>query len=245
MTKSRFFAILLALLPAVSFAAAGVKLEASHTDLDDRASLQRGAALYMNYCSACHSLSLQRYSRIADDLGLSAEQVEQNLMFGTAKIGETIHTGFDPAKGEKWFGKAAPDLSLVARAKLGGPDWVYSYLKGFYLDETRPLGWNNTVFPGASMPHVLWELQGLQRAVYKPVTEGAAAQIDRLELVSPGRLSPQEYDRVARDLTAFLQYTAEPAALKRYSIGVWVVLFLSFFTFIAYLLKLEFWRDVH
>lgn len=244
MTKSRFFAILLALLPAIGFAASGAKLEASHTDLDDRASLQRGAALYMNYCAACHSLSLQRYSRMAEDLGLSAEQVEQNLMFGDAKIGENIKTGFDPAKGGKWFGKAAPDLSLVARAKLGGPDWVYSYLKGFYLDESRPLGWNNTVFPGASMPHVLWELQGMQRAVYKTGADGAS-HIDRLELVSPGRLSPQEYDRVARDLSAFLQYTAEPAAMKRYSIGVWVVLFLSFFTFIAYLLKLEFWRDVH
>lgn len=244
MTKLRLFALLLALVPAIGLAAGGGPLEPSGTDLNDRASLQRGAGLFMNYCAGCHALSLHRYSRLGEDLGLSQEQVEQFLIQGDAKYGETINTGIAKGDGEAWFGKGAPDLSLVARAKLGGPDWVYSYLKGFYVDESRPLGWNNTVFPGASMPHVLWELQGIQRPVYDQGEDGQAHLV-RLELAKPGRLSAQEYDRVARDLSAFLQYVAEPAALKRESLGVWVILFLAVFTFIAYLLKLEYWRDVH
>jgi ubiquinol-cytochrome c reductase cytochrome c1 subunit len=244
MTKLRIFALLLALLPAIGLAAGGAKLEHSGADLSDRASLQRGAGLFMNYCSGCHSLSLQRYSRLGEDLGLTEEQVERFLIRGDAKVGEPINTGIAAGDGAAWFGKAAPDLSLIARAKLGGPDYVYSYLKGFYVDESRPLGWNNTVFPGASMPHVLWELQGIQRPVYDVDAEGQSHLV-RLELVKPGRLSPAEYDQVARDISAFLMYVAEPAALKRESIGVWVILFLALFTLVAYLLKAEYWRDVH
>lgn len=244
MTKLRLFALLLALVPALGLAAGGAKLEASGTDLGDRASLQRGAGLFMNYCAGCHALALHRYSRLGQDLGLSDEQVETLLIQGDAKIGETMDTGIAAGDGKAWFGKAAPDLSLVARAKLGGPDWVYSYLKGFYVDESRPLGWNNTVFPGASMPHVLWELQGIQRPVYDQGEDGQSHLV-RLELARPGRLAAEEYDQVARDLSAFLQYVAEPAALKREAVGVWVILFLAFFTLVAYLLKAEYWRDVH
>ncbi|MBW8311466.1 MAG: cytochrome c1 [Rhizobium sp.] len=245
MTKLRLIALLLALVPAIGLAAgAGPKLETSGADLGDKASLQRGAGLFMNYCAGCHALSMHRYSRIASDLGLSPELVEQNLMPAHAKIGGNINTGINAGDGNAWFGKAAPDLSLIARARLGGPDYVYSYIKGFYIDESRPLGWNNTVFPGASMPNVLWDLQGIQRPVYDQGADGQS-HITRLELSSPGRLSPEEFDRVARDISAFLQYVAEPAALKRESVGVWVLLFLAFFTFIAYLLKLEYWRDVH
>lgn len=246
MTKLRLFALLLALVPALGLASSGGALESSGTDLSDKASLQRGAGLFMSYCSGCHSLSLHRYSRIAQDLDLSQEQVEQNLMFGEAKFGENIRTGIKAGDGNAWFGKAAPDLSLVARAKLGGPDWVYAYLKGFYVDEARPMGWNNTVFPGASMPHVLWEMQGIQRPVYEESAhEGGQPHVTRLELASPGRLDEQQYNQVARDISAFLQYVAEPAAIKRESVGVWVVLFLALFTFLAYLLKAEYWRDVH
>ena len=245
MTKLRLFALLLALVPALGLAAGpGPKLEHSGTDLSDKASLQRGAGLFMNYCAGCHALSLHRYSRLATDLDLPPELVEQHLMPAQAKIGENIHTGINAGDGNAWFGKAAPDLSLTARAKHGGVDWVYSYIKGFYVDESRPMGWNNTVFPGASMPNVLWELQGIQRPVYDQGADGES-HLARLELASPGRLSPEEFDRVARDISAFLQYVAEPAALKRESVGVWVVLFLAFFTFIAYLLKVEYWRDVH
>lgn len=144
----------------------------------------------MSYCSGCHALSMHRYSRIASDLDLPPELVEANLMPRQAKIGENIHTGINAGDGAAWFGKAAPDLSLIARAKLGGPDYVYSYLKGFYVDESRPLGWNNTVFPGASMPNVLWELQGIQRPVYDQGHDGAT-HLAKLELASPGRLSPR------------------------------------------------------
>ena len=245
MTKLRFFALLLALVPAIGLAAGPtVDLENSGTDLNDKASLQRGAGLYMNYCAGCHALSLHRYSRVASDLDLPPELVEQYLVPPQAKIGENIRTGIAPGDAQAWFGADAPDLSLVARAKAGGADWVFTYLKGFYIDESRPMGWNNTVFPGASMPNVLWELQGIQRPVYDQA-EGGEPHLSHLELASPGRQSPEEFDRTIRDISAFLQYVAEPAAMKRQSVGVWVILFLAFFTFVAYLLKMEYWRDVH
>ncbi len=244
MNKLRFFALLLAFAPALGLAAGGGPLESSGTDLSDRASLQRGAGLFMNYCSGCHALSLHRYSRIASDLELDPAVVEANLIQGDANIGENINTGISVGDGQAWFGKAPPDLSLTARARLGGPDWIYTYLKGFYVDETRPMGWNNTLFANASMPHVLWELQGIQRPVYEEGADGKP-HVAKLELAQPGRLDAAQYDQVARDISAFLQYVAEPAALKREAVGIWVILFLAFFTFLAYLLKLEYWRDVH
>jgi ubiquinol-cytochrome c reductase cytochrome c1 subunit len=150
-----------------------------------------------------------------------------------------------PAAGaEKWFGKAPPDLSVIARVR--GSDWIYTYLKSFYLDESRPLGWNNTLFPNASMPNPLWQMQGLQRPVYgakDPAT--GETSVERLQLATPGTQDAQAFDQTARDITTFLQYVGEPAALKRQGIGVWVVLFLAFFTFLAWLLKKEYWRDVH
>lgn len=248
MTK-RFLSPLLALVLAasatVASAATEIHLEAAQTNLGDQASLQRGAGLFMNYCSGCHSLGLQRYSRMADDLGLTEQQVMDNLVFTNAKFGETIKASMTAAEGEKWFGKAPPDLSLVARSKLGGPDWTYTFLKSFYVDETRPSGWNNTVLPGASMPNVLADLQGTQRAVMAEHKEGAAAHVEKLELASPGRLSPEEFDRSVRDIANFLRYVGEPAAIKRESIGLWVILFLAAFTFLAYILKTEYWKDVH
>jgi ubiquinol-cytochrome c reductase cytochrome c1 subunit len=253
-------ALALVLLPALSFASEGAKMESAQIDLSDKASLQRGASLYMGYCSGCHSLSYQRYSRMGEDLGLSKEQVEQNLIFSNAKIGENIVTGMDPVKAEKWLGKAPPDLSVVARTKAEGADWIYNYLRTFYVDESRPTGWNNAVFPGASMPHVLWEMQGIQHAVTEPkakLPNGEEEPCHKGEFqgqcitgfVVPesqkGSMDAEQYDRAARDISAFLAYTGEPAALKRESMGVWVVLFLAFFTLLAYMLKAEYWRDVH
>jgi len=234
----------------------GAAMPSAQVDLTDRASLQRGAGLYMNYCSGCHSLNYQRYSRTAEDLGLSKEQMENNLIFTDARIGDTMATGLDPAQGEKWLGKAPPDLSVVARTKHEGADWIYAYLKSFYVDESRPTGWNNTVFPGASMPHVLWEMQGVQHAVTEPKHPGAEACPKGetggrcitgfgIPEHQKGTQTPEEYDRTVRDISAFLAYVGEPAAMDRESLGVWVVLFLAFFTFIAYLLKSEYWRDVH
>jgi ubiquinol-cytochrome c reductase cytochrome c1 subunit len=260
MTKLRLFALALLLAPSLVAASGGEEMASAQIDLTDKASLQRGAALYMSYCSGCHSLNYQRYSRLGEDLGLTAEQVEQNLIFTDAKIGETIGSNLDAGDGLAWFGKAPPDLSVIARAKAQGPDWVYNYLKSFYVDEARPMGWNNSVFPGASMPHVLWELQGVQHAVTEPKHKNAKGEAEpchkgeyqgqcitgfEIPDARKGKLNAEEYDKVARDLSAFLAYVGEPAAMKRESIGVWAVLFLAFFTFIAYLLKSEYWRDVH
>lgn len=259
MTKLRpafrgLLALTLLLAPMLA-AAEGPEMESAQIDLTDKAALQHGAKLYMSYCSGCHAINYQRYSRIAQDLDLSEAQVEQNLIFNDQKVGETIQTGIPAGDGNAWFGKAPPDLSVEARTKEQGADWIYNYLKGFYIDESRPSGWNNTVFPGASMPHVLWELQGVQHPVTEPRKgdepcekgefQGQCITGFSIPENQKGRLSPEEYDAVAKDISAFLAYTGEPAALQRESMGVWVVLFLGFFTFLAWLLKSEYWRDVH
>jgi len=219
------------------------KLAVAGTRVDNIASVQRGARLYFNYCSGCHSLKYMRYSRIAEDLKLSETEVLSSFAFSGGKIGDLVTTNMPAGNAETWFGKTPPDLSLEARAK--GPDWIYTYLKSFYLDPTRPTGWNNTVFPSVSMPNVLWELQGTQRAVLAPAKAGEEAHVERLEPAATGKLSPAAFDETARDLTAFLEYAGEPAKVKREAMGLWVVLYLAFFTFLAWLLKHEFWKDVH
>lgn len=228
----------------VQAAEGGVHLEQSGVDLTDQASLQRGAKYYMSYCSGCHSLKYQRYSRIGEDLGLTEDEVKQNLMFKEGvQIGENVITGMDAEVGKKLFGKAPPDLSIISRVR--GDDWIYTYLKSFYLDDSRPLGWNNTVFPNASMPNPLWELQGLQHPQYGVAEAGGERPVKALVVTQPGRAKPAEFDQVARDITAFLAYTGEPAGLKRQNLGVWVLLFLAIFTFFAWMLKKEYWKDVH
>jgi ubiquinol-cytochrome c reductase cytochrome c1 subunit len=230
-------------LATTALASGGGNLQQSGTDLGDRASLQRGAQLYMNYCSGCHSLKYLRYSRMAEDLGLTEDEVQNNLNFTGAKVGETVLTSLSDAQGNQWFGKAPPDLSVIARVR--GSDWIYTYLKSFYLDESRPLGWNNTLFANASMPNPLWELQGLQRPVYGEPDATGEAHVEKLTLAQPGLLDGHAFDQAARDITVFLEYVGEPAALKRQSMGVWVILFLAAFTLLAWLLKTEYWRDVH
>ena len=232
------------LFSAAALAASGGPLLQAGNDLSDQASLQRGAQLYMNYCSGCHSLKFLRYQRMADDLGLTEEEVMGNLNFTGAKFGEHIQVTMRDADGTEWFGKMPPDLSLISRVR--GSDWIYTYLKSFYLDESRPLGWNNTLFPNASMPNPLWELQGLQHAEFgEPDAATGERQPERLVVTNPGRLQGQEFDQVVRDITNFLEYAGEPAALKRQALGVWVILFLVLLTFLGYLLKQEYWSDVH
>lgn len=239
------FAIFVAglLVSATALAAGGGNTEQAGTDLGDQASLQRGAQLYMNYCSGCHSLKYLRYSRMAEDLGLTEEEVMNNLNFTGAKFGEQIQVAMTAEHANAWFGKMPPDLSLIARSR--GPDWIYTYLKSFYLDESRPLGWNNTLFPNASMPNPLWELQGLQHAEYGEPDAAGERHVTGLKVTQPGELDASGFNQAVRDITAFLEYAGEPAALKRQSLGVWVILFLSVFTFLAWLLKKEYWRDVH
>ncbi|MBK8283959.1 MAG: cytochrome c1 [Ahniella sp.] len=243
--KKFLISLILALCSSVVMAAGGGEtLEQSGADLNDKASLQRGAKLFVNYCMGCHSLKYMRYSRVASDLDLSEEEVQRWLNFTGAKFGEPMLAAMKPEDATKWVGALAPDLSLTARVKLGGPDWIYTYLKSFYVDPARPLGWNNKLFPNASMPNPLWELQGIQVAEMGKDANGQPI-VTHLQMSSPGTLSAEEYDRVARDLSNFLEYAAEPAALKRQAIGAYVVLFLAFLTFMAWMLKTEYWRDVH
>lgn len=216
-------------------------LESSGANVHDIASVQRGAAMFMNYCHSCHSAKYMRYQRLARDLNLSDEQVEQNLIFGDREITDYMIASMPQASAD-WFGKQPPDLSLTARSR--GEDWIYSFLKGFYMTGE---GWNNTVLPNAAMPHVLWDLQGIQRPVMETFTDSAGVEhtrIARLELDQPGSLSPDEYERTIRDLTAFMIYLGEPAVLKRESIGIWVLLFLVVFTFLSWMLYHEYWRDI-
>lgn len=243
--KYLFVAVLLLSLAGLeAVASGGADLKHSGANINDTASLQRGAKWYVNYCLGCHTISYMRYNRLAQDLGLSEEMVMKNLVFSDAKFGETMDIAMDEDQAKSWFGKTPPDLSLIGRSRSS--DWLYSYLLGFYQDETG--GWNNTQLPNASMPNVLWRLQGIQTPVYRQETsEGGFTHevIDHFQLTTPGTQSPQEFERTARDIAAFLEYAGEPAKLKRKSVGVWVILFLALFTFIAYLLKAEYWRDVH
>lgn len=232
------------LVSAAAFASSGGGLQQSGTDLNDRGSLQRGAKLYLNYCAGCHSLKYLRYSRLATDLGLTEDEVMENLVFTGAKFGDHIEIAMPEAGATTWFGKMPPDLSLVSRSR--GSDWLYTYLKSFYLDETSALGWNNQLFPNVSMPNPLWQMQGLQHAEYgAPDAATGERTITGLKVTQAGDMTPQAFDQSVRDITAFLEYAGEPAVLKRQSIGVWVILFLAVFTFLALLLKNEYWRDVH
>ena len=231
------------LVSASAFANEGGNLQQAGARLDDRASLQRGAQLYINYCSGCHSLKYLRYSRMAEDLGLSEDEVQANLNLSGVKVGETIGTAMTPEHAQQAFGKMPPDLSLIARVR--GNDWIYTYLKSFYLDETRPVGWNNTVFPNASMPNPLWQMQGLQHGVLGKKDATGEAHVERLALTQPGAQNAEQFDQTVRDITAFLEYAGEPASLKRQGMGVWVILFLAAFTFLTWLLKKEYWKDVH
>ncbi len=241
--KKLIIAFLLAAAPMLGLAAGGgFPLRDAAIDLSDEASLQRGAKLFMNYCLSCHSAKYQRYNRMAQDLGMTDEEVEQNLMFTTDKIGATMEIAMTPEQGEAFFGVAPPDLSVIARAR--GADYLFTYLTGFYKDEAKPWGVNNVVFPDVGMPHVLWEQQGMQKTNYSTDAEGNQ-HFEGFELVSEGSMSPQEFDGAMRDLTAFMVYIGEPIQMDRKRLGVWVLLFIAIFFVIAYFLKKEFWKDVH
>ncbi|MGB5444326.1 MAG: cytochrome c1 [Psychromonas sp.] len=236
---------LLALLPTLAFASGSVHLDKANYDLSDRVSLQSGAKLFMNYCFACHSTGYQRYQRVATDLGIPEKLMEDNLIFTSSKIGELMKNNMDPSEGAKWFGAAPPDLTLEAR--LRGADWIYTYLRSFYADENRPFGVNNTVFPDVAMPHVLEELQGVPTAIYETTMhEGVEHKtIIGFESNEQGEMSSDEYDKAVLNLVNFLVYAGEPNKLERQSLGVWVMGFLIVLFILSYLLKKEYWRDVH
>jgi ubiquinol-cytochrome c reductase cytochrome c1 subunit len=220
-------------------------LERAGTDINNLQSLQRGARNFMNYCSGCHSLKYLRYNRMAEDLGIPEKELAQDLMFTSDKSFEHIESAM-PANGADWFGKQPPDLSLMARER--GVDYIYSFLKGFYVDKTRPWGVNNLILPSAAMPDVLADLQGLQKPVFKnePDAHGSASMVlVGVEAMTPGAMKPEEYDQFVRDTVNFLDYAGEPVKAKRQSMGVFVILFLLVFFVFAYLLKKEYWKDVH
>jgi len=244
--KKMIVAFLFAVLPVAVFAEEGPHLDRADVDVHDKASLQRGARLFTNYCLSCHSAAYERYNRMGKDLGLTDDEVKNNLMFASEKIGDTMTVAMPPVDAKKWFGNPPPDLSVMARAR--GADYIYTYLRSFYVDEKKPTGMNNTVFKDVGMPNVLWELQGLQKPVYKTEkdAEGHDVQvIAGFEQVTKGTMTPAEFDQAALDLTNFLVYMGEPAQLQRKSMGIWVLLFLGVLFVFAYALKKEYWKDVH
>ena len=238
--------IALLVLPARAvLAEEGESYPAAHTDITNIESLQHGARNFMNYCSGCHSLKYVRYNRIAADLQIPPAELAKDLMYTSDKPFDTVNSAM-PTDAQNWFGKQPPDLSLIARAK--GVDYVYAFLHGFYADKTRVWGVNNLYLPAAAMPHVLASLQGLQKPVYKSEKgENGEAKLvlTGVELETPGSLKPEEFDQFCRDLVNFLDYAGEPIKAKRQSLGVYVMLFLLVFFAFAYLLKKEYWKDVH
>jgi len=217
-------------------------LDSAYINLSDKVSLRNGAHTFVNYCLSCHEASYMRYERMADDLGIDRETLKRDMMFAADKPGELMTVNMSDEDAKAWFGVVPPDLSLTARSR--GPDWIYTYLRGFYRDEGTSTGWNNTLYPNVAMPHVLYQWEGMRRANFETSPNGAKvlAGYDRL---SPGTMSAQEYDSAIRDLTNFMVYLAEPAKLVRYRIGFWVMIFMLVFVGLTYLLKKEYWRDVH
>jgi len=259
--KKKLITCLLLCLPLFAHAAGDVHLEKADINLENKSSLRHGAKLFVNYCLSCHSASMMRYSRVGQDLGLTDDQVLDNLMFvanfdfdkleeGEAKkIGELMTVALRKEDGEKYFGTPVPDLTLTARAK--GADWLYTYLTTFYVDSKRPFGVNNTTFSNVGMPHVLWELDGLKDRVPKKDADGKVMkdkdghEIMELVRITEGTMTDAEYKRAVTDLVNFMVYMAEPIKVERQRTGIFVMFFLIILFLLAYLLKKEYWKDVH
>lgn len=247
-TKIMLFALLL--VSAGAFAAADeLKLDRAPIDERNLISLQRGAQVFVNYCLNCHSANYMRYNRL-QDLGLSEQQIRDNLIFSTAKVGDLMKIAMEPKESKEWFGTSPPDLTVIARARAShagsGADWLYTYLRSFYRDPSRPTGWNNLVYPNVAMPHVLWELQGEQVLKEEKVPgPGYMKTQPKLVVDKPGTLTPIEYDETVADLVNYMSYMAEPARHDRKTIGIYALLFLGVMFIFAYLLKKEYWKDVH
>lgn len=230
--------VLAAWLPLAVAAGESVRLDSAPVDLSDQASLQRGAKIFVNYCLNCHSAASMRYNRLRD-IGLTDEQIKQNLLLAGEKVGDVMVVAMDAKEAKKWFGATPPDLSVIARSR--GADWLYTYMRGFYRDSSRPTGWNNTVFDKVGMPHVLYELQGEQELA---AGENGKSH-GKLVLNKPGKLSPAEYDAYVGDLVNYLVFMGEPAKLTRTTLGWFVLAFLGVLLVLAVMLKKEYWKDVH
>jgi len=244
----RLIACAVILLAGASAYGAGgeLELDKAGNDPDNTASLQRGARNFMSYCAGCHSAKYVRYNSIARDLELSEDQVIDNLMFNAQRSFETIQASMPSADAQRWFGQAPPDMSLMARAK--GTDYIFNFLRGFYLDPESPTGVDNLHLAGTSMPNVLWELQGYQKAVFVESEADESGVVthdfEGFESVTAGTMSAEEFDAFVRDTVNFLEYISEPIRSKRRVLGVWVLMFLSFFLFVSWKLYKEIWKDV-
>jgi len=250
---------LLSLMLAFGFVAGAAAAEGGvpldrfpYEKMSDVAALQHGAKVFVNYCLNCHSAAFMRYNRMRE-LELSDDQIKKNLVFGTDKIGEVMKASLDPKQAKAWFGTTPPDLSLIARSRSGpngsGADYLYTYLRAYYRDDTKATGWNNMVFPSVSMPHALWELQGQRAAKFEEVKDShdPSKTVHRFvgyEQLTPGTLTPQQYDETVADLVAFMSWMSEPAQFHRVRLGVWVLIFLAVFTLIAWRLNAVYWKDV-
>ncbi len=232
---------LLLLMPLGVFASAGIELEEADIDLSNKKSLENGAHLYVQYCLGCHSTKYIRYLNIADDFEIDQAEILEKVAPDGAGIYDKMLTAMNGHDAKKWFGTTPPDLSLIARSR--GADWLYSYLKGFYIDTKKPLGVNNAIFPDVGMPNPLWQLQGTQEAVYEEV-DGQNV-ITELTLIEQGTMTPEQFDQAVNDIVNFLVYAGEPFQEKRRSMGKYVLFFIFMFGIIAYLLKREYWKDVH
>lgn len=243
----------LALVPVIAFAAeTEFPLDHAPDRTRDLPALQNGARLFVNYCLNCHAASAMRYNRLRD-IGLTDDQIEDNLLFTSDKVGDLMKISMQARDAKDWFGAVPPDLSVIARAKASGAgsgaDWLYTYMRTFYKDDTRPTGWNNMVFPNVGMPHVLWELQGVRTAKFADEKDPhdpskTVHKFAGFEQVRPGNMSALEYDNAVADLVGYLQWMSEPAQNTRKRLGVWVLLFLGVFAFIAWRLNASYWKDI-
>ncbi|MBS0391636.1 MAG: cytochrome c1 [Comamonadaceae bacterium] len=227
----------------------GMAWDKAPVDVTNQASLQNGAKLFVNYCLSCHSAAFMRFNRLTD-IGLTEQQIKDNLLFTTDKIGETMKAAIDPKQAAAWFGANPPDLTVIARSRAGhggtGADYLYTFLRTFYRDDTKATGWNNLAFPSVGMPHALWQLQGDRRAIFQEhESHGQTEQVfTGWEQVSPGTMTELQYDQAVGDLVNYLQWMGEPAQNTRLRVGVGVLLFLAGFTFVAWRLNAAYWKDI-
>lgn len=230
-------------------ATAGPAWDKAPNRINDMGALQNGAKLFVNYCLNCHSAAFMRYTRL-QDLGLTQDQIKSNLLLTDTKIGDTMKAAIDPRQAKAWFGNTPPDLTVIARSRAGangtGADYLYTYMRTFYRDDTKQTGWNNLVFPNVAMPHALWELQGERKAVFETVTAHGQTtqQFKGWEQVTPGTMTPAQYDQAVGDLVNYLQWMGEPVQTTRQRVGLWVLIFLAGFTFLTWRLNKAYWKDI-
>lgn len=249
--KKIIFALVTAfgLMAGAQASEGGIAWDKAPDKTNDVGALQNGAKLFVNYCLNCHSASFMRFNRLKD-IGLTEKEIKDNLLFTTEKVGDTMKAAIDPKQAKDWFGGNPPDLTVIARSRAGhngtGADYLYTYLRSYYADDTKATGWNNLAFPSVAMPHVLWELQGVRTPVFDEKEEhGHKVSVFKgWKQVTPGTMTPLQYDQAMGDLVAYLQWMAEPAQNTRIRVGVWVLLFLLGLTFVAWRLNAAFWKDV-